>query len=94
MKPRASGLDVCARASAALFSLQRYKVWRGRRWFREVAVAAVGRRASHALVPLSFIHPFKGVLGQWVFSVPQLCHHGIQQLFFLLLVRLLFQVLC
>lgn len=48
MKPRASGLDVCARASAALFSLQRYKVWRGRRRFREVAVAAVGRRASHA----------------------------------------------
>lgn len=30
--------------------------------------------------PLVFIHPFKGVLGQWVFSVPQLCHHGIQQL--------------
>lgn len=36
-----------------------------------------GPSATH---PLIFIHPFKGVLGQRVFSVPQLCYHGTQQL--------------
>lgn len=40
---------------------------------------AEGARPS-ATHPLIFIHPLKGVLWQWVFSVPQLCYHGIQQL--------------
>lgn len=30
--------------------------------------------------PLILVHTFKGVLGEWVLPVPQLCHHGIQQL--------------
>lgn len=32
-KPRAPGLGVPAKATAALSSLQRHKVWKGSRWF-------------------------------------------------------------
>lgn len=41
-------------------------------WLRKL-----GPAVTH---PLVFIHPFKGVLGQWVLSVSQLRHHSIKQL--------------
>lgn len=48
-------------------------------YLQEGSAAGRASRAGRTH-PLVFIHPFEGVLGQRVFSVPQLSHHGTQQL--------------
>lgn len=41
----------------------------------------MGCWAAHSSThPLIFVHTFEGVLGERVLPVPQLCHHGIQEL--------------
>lgn len=40
----------------------------------------MGCRAHSFTHPLVLVHTFEGVLGEWVLPIPQLCHHGIQQL--------------
>lgn len=41
----------------------------------------MGCWAAHSSThPLVFVHTFEGVLGERVLPVPQLCHHGIQEL--------------
>lgn len=57
-----------------------------RMWEREVAHAAgvsrggMGCQAHSFTHPFILVHTFERVLGEWVLSIPQLCHHGIQQL--------------
>lgn len=45
-----------------------------------VSRGGMGCQAHSSTHPLILVHTFKGILGEWVFPVPQLCHHGIQQL--------------